>query len=302
MTKRFILFLQLVILTVFGAGCSLPGTASNPGPSATPPPGEEPTPEPTPTEVIPLAAVVNGEGIRQTSFNSSLAQFQAAQAEHGNLLEPGQTAEQIVLDALIDRTLLAQAARAGGYSADQSMVEGHMAELTEQAGGPDPMNAWLTANGYTLKDYFHELQLEMEASWQRQQIVNSVPDSVPQVRARQIFFYNQSLADRAYSQLSAGIPFETIAANNDPQNLGYLDWFPRGVLFYPELEQVAFSLQPEQYSEVIQTEAGYHILQVLELDPDHSLSAEARLNLQNKALEEWLAQQRSQSQIEIYNP
>lgn len=301
MTKRLVFCLPLVILAVCAAGCSLPA-AFNPASAATPAPSLEPTPEPTPTETIPLVALVNGEGIRQSSFDVSLAQFQAAQAESGDLLEAGQTAEEVVLDALIDRTLLAQAARAGGYRVEQSMVEGRMAELTQQAGGPDPMNAWLAANGYTLDDFLYELGLEMEASWQRGQIADSVPESAPQVRARQVFFYGQSRADRAYSQLAAGTPFETIAQNNDPQNLGYLGWFPRGLLFYPELEQVAFSLQPEQYSQVIQTEAGYHILQVLELDPNRPLTSEARLILQNNALADWLAQQRSQSQIEIYNP
>ncbi len=73
-------------------------------------------------------------------------------------------------------------------------------------------------------------------------------------------------------------------------------------LFYPQLEEVAFSLQPGEYSEVIETVIGYHILEVLDYDPGRPLSTDARLTKQIQVLEDWLAQQRAQSQIEIYLP
>lgn len=302
MNKQITACLQFALLAAALTACNLPGMDAIPGaPTLTQAPIESPTPEPTPTEIVPLVALVNDEGIHQASFDASLAEFQAAQQQFDNLLEPGQTAEQRVLDALIDRALLAQAARANGYLVDVNMVAGRVAQLTEKAGGADAMNAWLEAKGYTLTDFMFELKLEMEAAWQRQQIVDSVPEAAEQVRARQVLFYDEFLAARAYNQISAGTPFDTIVQNNDPQNLGYLGWFPRGVLPFPELEQVAFSLQPLQFSSVIQTAAGYHIIQVFESDPNHPLSAENRLTLQEQALAAWLAQQRSQSQVDIYN-
>ncbi|WP_322508923.1 hypothetical protein, partial [Anaerolinea sp.] len=55
---------------------------------------------------------------------------------------------------------------------------------------------------------------------------------------------------------------------------------------------------PGEVSEIIQTELGYHILQVLERETDRPLAPDARLTLQRKALEAWLQQARSQAQIE----
>ena len=74
----------------------------------------------------------------------------------------------------------------------------------------------------------------MEAAWQRDQIAAGVPDQVEQVRAQQVLFYDPFQASRAIKQLNAGFSFESIVQNNDPDNLGYLGWFPRGVLRFPD--------------------------------------------------------------------
>ena len=270
--------------------------------SPTPEPVIDLPPEITPTEVVVYVAFVNGEGIRQTSYAASMKQFLEAQEEFGNLLEPGETAQDKVMQALFNRVLLAQAARNSGFVLDSSMVDARFAQITEEAGGPESLASWLENNGYTLESFRIDLALEIEAAWQRERIANSVPEIAEQVKARQVHFYDSFLASRAYNQLEAGVPFDTIVENNDPQKLGYLDWFPRGYLFYPQLEEVAFSLQPGEYSEVIETVIGYHILQVLDYDPDRPLSTDARLTIQIRVLEDWLAQQRAQSQIEIYLP
>ena len=298
-----ILLTSFVFAILLLAACSLPpATQTAPIGSLPPDATGEPSIEPTPTEIIIYVARVNGEGIRQSSYEASLMQFQAAQTEFGNLLEEGETAETRVMDALINRALLSQAAHAAGFSADETMVNDRMTQLTEQAGGPEAFASWLANNGYTQESFLIELAIEIEAAWLRDQIVSTVPETAEQVKARQVFFYDAYQAYRIYDQLKAGTSFDAIVANNDPQNKGHLDWFPREYLFYPELEAAAFSLQPGEYSEVIETEIGYHILQVLEYDSAHPLSTDARLTMQTRVLEEWLTQQRDQSQVEIFSP
>ena len=66
--------------------------------------------------------------------------------------------------------------------------------------------------------------------------------------------------------------------------------------------EAAFSLPPGAFSEVIETEIGYHILLVLDYDPDRPLSSDARLTLQARALTDWLVQKRGESQIEVFLP
>jgi peptidyl-prolyl cis-trans isomerase C len=264
-------------------------------------PAEPSTPEPTPTAVIAYVALVNGEGIRQTSYEASLQQLMAALEKYPALVEPDQTPEEVVIQELINRTLLAQAARDAGFTADLQMTVEHLDKLIKQAGGNEPFEAWLEENGYTLESFSYEVPLEMEAAWQRDQIAAGVPERVEQVHAQQILFYDPFQASRAIKQLNAGIAFETVAQSNDPDNLGYLGWFPQGVLLIPELEEIAFSLQPGQNSDVIETDAGSHILYVFEKGL-HPLSTESRLILEEQAVADWLADQQASANIQVDLP
>jgi parvulin-like peptidyl-prolyl isomerase len=83
---------------------------------------------------------------------------------------------------------------------------------------------------------------------------------------------------------------------------GDLGWFPRGYLNDPTIEDTAFSLEPGQYSQVIQTAVGYHILYLLEKDPQHPLQSDARRVLQVKSIQDWLSERRKQSDIQILLP
>jgi parvulin-like peptidyl-prolyl isomerase len=251
--------------------------------------------------VIEYVALVNGEGIRKSSYDASLLQLHTALENFPGLVAADQTPGEVVVQELINRVLLAQAARADGFSADLQMTVDHMASLIEQAGGSEVFESWLEENGYTLESYSFEVPLELEAAWQRDQIAAAIPDQVEQVRAQQILFYDAFQAERVMKQLDAGFAFESIAQNNDPNNLGYLDWFPRGVLLFLELEEALFAMQPGQYSEVIETEAGYHILYIFEKGL-HPLSSESRLILEEQAVTDWLAEQRASASIQVDLP
>jgi parvulin-like peptidyl-prolyl isomerase len=302
--KNLLITISILLLAAALGGCSLTSENSATTPTATFPfvPSATPGPSVTPTEAIVYTASVNGVGIRQTSFDASMVQYQAALKLYPELLPADQTAEDIVLESLVQRALLSQAAQEAGFTADAQTVRSRLSELIEQAGGQEAFNAWLETNGYPEDTFLAELPLEIEAAWQRDQIANTIPEAMEQIRARQIFFTDGYQASRAYNQLEAGIPFETVAENNSPNDPGYIDWFPRGYLIYPEIETIVFDLQPGQFSPVIETDAGYHIIYIIERDPQHALSAEARLALQQQAVQQWLAEQQSQSQVEIYTP
>jgi peptidyl-prolyl cis-trans isomerase C len=85
----------------------------------------------------------------------------------------------------------------------------------------------------------------------------------------------------------------------DPDTGGELGWFPRGYLFLPEIETAAFDLQPGEYSPVIKTAYGYHIVYVIERDAHHPLSPDAQIKEDRSFLETWLEDKRSKSQIQI---
>jgi peptidyl-prolyl cis-trans isomerase C len=136
----------------------------------------------------------------------------------------------------------------------------------------------------------------------RDKILSELPGTVEQVHARQILLYNLDEANEVYIQLGAGEDFATLSAQYDPVAKGDLGWFPKGYLLHPRLEEVAFSLQPGEYSQVVETEIGFHILQVIERDAQHPLIPDAQLVLQLQALQNWLETRRAQSDIQVLLP
>ncbi|MDO9348135.1 MAG: peptidylprolyl isomerase, partial [Anaerolineales bacterium] len=265
-------------------------------PTAMPTPSPTPLP-PTPTP-IPLAATVNGEGITAAEFEAELARFQSAQTALGNNVSLEEATQRVMGD-LIDQLLLAQGAQAEGFGVEDAMLQNRIARLSEQAGGADKLAAWEAQHGFTDESFRLALGRQIAAAWMRDKIIAAVPNTAEQVHVRQILFYNADTAQKVLDQLKSGADFNTLAAQYDPATQGELGWFPRGYLLQPQIEAAAFALQPGQTSDVIQTTLGYHILMLLERDPNRMLSPDARLTLQNQALENWLQEQRAKSTITL---
>lgn len=290
--SRYNLFRLVLILTLGLSAC-----ASLSEPTATPTPAlptQTPIP-PTPTPP-PLAAVVNGEWITEAEFQAELDRFQAAGQALENSVDSSDAA-QVVLDDLVAQVLLAQAAREDGFEITEADLGTRLEALASEIGGDDALAAWQSKHGYTDESFRSTLKRAAEAAWMRDKIITSVPGTAEQVHARQILLYNEDAARQVAEQLDAGARFADLAVLYDPITGGELGWFPRGYLLEPELEEATFSLEPGQYSGVIETEVGYHILLVLEHDPQHQLSPDAYLVMQEKALQDWLAQKRAESDI-----
>jgi peptidyl-prolyl cis-trans isomerase C len=290
--SRYILFRWTFILALGLSAC-----ASLSPPIATPTPAlptQTPIP-PTPTPP-PLAAVVNDEWITEAEFQAEVDRYRAA----GQALEndPGKDeAAQVVLEDLIAQVLLAQAARADGFEITEADLESRLEALTSEIGGVDALASWQSENGYTDESFRSALKRAAEAAWMRDKIITGVPGTAEQVHARQILLYNEDTARKVAGQLDAGASFADLAVLYDPNTGGELGWFPRAYLLEPALEEAAFSLEAGQYSDVIETEVGYHILLVLERNPEHQLSPDAYLVMQAKALQDWLSQKRTESEI-----
>ena len=287
-----ILFRLTLVLALGLSAC-----ASFAGPTAPPTPAL-PTlapipPSPTPP---PLAAIVNDEWITEEEFLAEVDRYRAAQQSLGNEVV-SDTAAQVVLDDLIAQVLMAQAARADGFEITEADLGSRVDALASEVGGADALMAWQSAHGYTEESFRSALKRAAEAAWMRDKIITGVPGTAEQVHAQQILLYNEDAARKVADQLNAGAKFADLAELYDPNTGGELGWFPRGYLLEPELEEVAFSLEPGQYSAVITSEVGYHILLVVERDAQHPLSPDAYLVMQENALREWLAQERTESEI-----
>jgi peptidyl-prolyl cis-trans isomerase C len=269
-----------------------PTSLSTPDPTSTPVP-------PTATPV-PLAVVVNGEGIRLDEFQAEVAQFQASSTITGtNLATDTNT---VVLNELVDQTLLAQGAAETGFTVDDSLLHTRIVALESQLGGVQALKDWQSAHGYTEDIFTSALKRSIGAAWMRDHIASSVPQTADEVHVLQILLPTKAQADEVYASLQSGRDFQQVASTYDPMTKGDLGWFPRGYLNDPTIEDTAFSLEPGQYSQVIQTAVGYHILYLLEKDPQHPLQSDARRVLQVKSIQDWLSERRKQSDIQILLP
>ncbi|MGB2909385.1 MAG: peptidylprolyl isomerase [Anaerolineales bacterium] len=258
---------------------------------------QTPSPDPpSPTPEI-LAARVNGIRISQEEYQSELALYQDAVDRD---LTPKD--EERVLNDLINRVLLAQAAAEEGLVVDEATLEDRLEQLKTNIGGSQALSDWMEAYGYD-EDSFHlALERSITSARMRDKIITSIPETAEQVHARQILLLSAQEANEVLIQLQAGDDFDNLAFEYDPITRGDLGWFPRGYLPDPQLDEAAFSLEINEYSPVIETPAGFHILVVVERDPQRSLEPDALLMLQIQALGEWLAERRSDSDIEILAP
>jgi peptidyl-prolyl cis-trans isomerase C len=286
----------LLFVTILLSSCSQPieippDVEELPSPTLPtfPPSPEEPTAIPQPS-----AAVVNGEVIPLTWFEREVERFLFAQSavENGDIDE--QTAREIVLNDLIDQFLLAQAAREGGVVFSDEDVRERLDGLGEAVN----LEAWMTDWGYTLEELVESLRLQMLVAHQRDRIAETVPDVLEQVELQQVFAFTEAGANRALLNLNSGADFEDLAFEFSPETGGYLGWVPRGYLLIPAVEEAVFNQPVGTYTEIIESEIGYHIVLVINREV-RPLTPDARLSLARQALNAWLEDQRAASTIEV---
>ncbi|HEY2594940.1 MAG TPA: peptidylprolyl isomerase [Chloroflexota bacterium] len=130
-----------------------------------------------------------------------------------------------------------------------------------------------------------------------------VPPSQPQVHARQILVAASDQANDLLNQLQNGADFATLAQQNSTDtatrdNGGDMGWFNKGVQTQA-INDAVFALQPGQLSAVVMDTAWYHILQVLETDPNRPLPPDQLSSQQQKAFNNWLSTQRSSPDVKL---
>jgi len=150
----------------------------------------------------------------------------------------------------------------------------------------------------------------------RQKLGEQVPTTEEQVHARHILIKvdaeaedqeaaqqeARARAEEVFERLQAGEDFAELAQelSDDPgskEEGGDLGWFGRGRML-PEFEAVAFSLPVGEISEPFTTTYGYHILQVLERDPERELDEFTLAQRRNQAFDDWLQERRRTANIE----
>ena len=282
---------QLILILTFGLNaCAAFGPSFTPTPA--PPTG---TPVPPTATPPPSVAVINGEYLTTSEFQAELTRYKSAQTALGVTVSE-EDANKTVLEDMIAQVLLAQAAKEANFNLTEADLKSRMDALAASIGGTGALSTWQSSHGYDNASFQIALTRSAEAAWMRDKIIADVPTTMEQVHVRQILTYNEADARSTLEELKAGADFDEKAALFDPITLGELGWVPRGYLLDAKADEAIFALQVGAYSDVIATNAGFHIFKVIERG-DHPLTPDALLAMQDLVLKKWVIEQRAKSDI-----
>src|SRR3972149_1969491 len=254
--KRSIAPLGLSLLL---AACTAGPIVSNPSPT--------PTTIPTATPE-PLAARVDGQGILLADFEDEVARFEAAQGLLGTDLASLGDYRRQVLQALIDRLLLAQGAVDAGRSFDEAAVDAELEAVAQARGGSEAMGAWMAENRYTLASLKRGLREDKLSAMMIEDITRSIGESAEQIHAAHILVAAPAQAEDLKAQVSAGADFAELArltsldASTRPAG-GDLGWSPQGYLLVPGAARAPWAVAPGETSDILESALGSHIVRLL---------------------------------------
>ena len=162
-------------------------------------------------------------------------------------------------------------------------------------------------SNFNIYDYtYDDLWKIYETDLLRQKITEIITaDLVPvheEVWARHILVETEEKALGIIQELKDGADWNLMALKNstddsNKENGGDLGWFSHGTMI-SEFSDAAFSLEPGEISDPVETNYGYHIIQVI--GKREVQTSVADFQAEDKAFNDWLAERRSsRDDIEI---
>lgn len=260
----------------------------------------------------PLAAWVNGQSIGLEAFEREMAQLLAALEASGVDLQTEEAQAEMpslrlqIVESLIRDVLVQQAAIEIDIGVGDQEIETRMAEDVELAGGQEPFQAWLEQTGQTWAEFERDVCQEILNQKVLDHVTAEVTGTMELVWARQIVVATEDEALAVLTRLASGEPFDVVARevslDDRTRDLGGdLGWFPRGFGWAPpEVEDAAFAGAPGQVQGPIRSGDLYYVIQTLDYDPEHVLDPDTREALRAVAFEQWLAERRAASEVEIF--
>jgi peptidyl-prolyl cis-trans isomerase C len=268
-------------------------------------------PSPTPTPEPPMAALVNGQPVYLADYERELGQYETSLLSRG--IDPnspeGQEnlaqARDWVLNMMIEQALTEQAAAEAGVVISDGEVDAYIQAMIEENGGEEAFQAKLAEWGETTKDAWREVRAGLIGMAMTQRVIENVPTAAEHVHARHILVDTSAEAERILAQIQAGADFAALAKaysqdSSTRESGGDLGFFPQGILVAPEVEDAAFALQPGQFSGVVTSPLGFHIVQVVERDPARPVSPESLRLMQDRAVQDWIEGLWAQATVEHF--
>jgi peptidyl-prolyl cis-trans isomerase C len=277
------------------------------------------------------AAMVNGEGIPRHKVDATLELMLAEQGIDVGMVQDSEQLASVrrqILDALITQELLWQEAEAKQLVASDAEVAARVAAVKQSAGSEESYRTELARAGFTEEQFVDDLRRQLSV----ERLINeeiaaglSISDEEvhafyeanteqltrpEQIHARHILVKVAPDADEAAKQdarkrieavlaeaRKPGADFAELARKHSegpsaPQG-GDLGFVPKGRLV-PEFEAAAWALNAGQISDVVETQFGYHVIELQERRPAQ-VAAEAEVS---DRIRDHLRQQKSRSAVQ----
>jgi peptidyl-prolyl cis-trans isomerase C len=277
------------------------------------------------------AAVVNGVAISKDDFDREMDFYIKRANQRGQQVPEAQMGlmKNQVLDSLIDRELLFQETKKKGINIDPKDVADELQKIKQRYAKPGEFEQLLNDMGLTESD----VQNQIERGLAIQQLIDnevrskvtigdeevkSYYDANPQlfeqpeqVKASHILVKVDANApqeekDKARKKIESvqekakkGEDFATLAKtySEGPSgpNGGDLGYFRRGQMVKP-FEDAAFNLKPNETSDIVETQFGYHLIKVVDKKPAQKMTyADVK-----ERLSEHLKKQKTDSEAGAY--
>jgi foldase protein PrsA len=255
-------------------------------------------------------ATVNGQEITWADYEPELRQaLYGVTQQYGvdwnqpeNIALLGTLQDQI-LQTVVDRTLLRQAVAKEGIEVSQSDAQARIEEEKTAIMDSGQFSSWDQFKEQTgLSDEYFARLVEDNELVQKVSEAYGPAREVEQIHARHILVADEETGKEVLARLNEGEDWAALAQEysqdtSNKDNAGDLDWFPRGVMV-PAFEEAAFSLEPDETSDLVQTDFGYHIIQVLEKGMQEVDEQTYSMMIQ-QAFQDWLDEQKSAAEITI---
>jgi peptidyl-prolyl cis-trans isomerase C len=290
------------------------------------------------------AAIVNGKAISYEAYEAELNLYMRRSQAQGMAMPPearGQVGTTVIND-MISRELIYQQSQKKGIKVPPEFVNGELAEIKKQFSDPSQYDAALAEMKMTEEKLKEQIvQRQSIRTLIDQEIVPKIKISDEQVKefydknpklfqrpeevhAQHILLKIEKSADEKTrtearkkltdikKKLDAGGDFAELAKANSqcpsaPQG-GDLGFFSRGKMV-PPFEKVAFELKPNQVSDVVETDFGYHLIKVLEHREAKTMTIEEvkpkiESNLRRRQIqtdaEKYAADLRKSAKVEVF--
>ncbi len=249
-----------------------------------------------------VVARINDEIITLTELEKTYRELKSAFLGEGRL-----PSKRELLERMIENRLLLQEAKREGIKVSEGEVQENIERVKAGFLSEKAFEMALEREGITIEDlekrYREELMIKKLIDKEVKPEVEVTKKEIrdyyeknkrrfrkeERVKMRHILFEDYSQSLKAWNKIKSGVDFEEVAKR------GHLGSFKRGQLDR-KIEEAAFTLKEGEISQIVKTEAGYHIIKLEKKE-------EARLKKLSEVKEEIrniLSSQKMEQKIKEY--